>query len=288
MGGQLDEVGGRIESVGQLDAIVTAMRGIAAARLRQCQNRVAAIRDYADDIGVALGRVLLLTPPPERGKLPPGRAVILFGSEQGFVGNLNDRLLAAIRPDMPVCRLLLVGRRLREQAALQDMQPVWSYPMASHPDAAGIVAAAIADRLYADVLRGEIAAADMVFPMPGTNGTVTVMRRALLPFDFTRFRSPAAAQMPRTGLPPRELLERLAAEHVYAQLSEAAMLVLAGENQARMMTLAAAKENIAAMLDDLQLQQAGLRQEAITAELVELAAGSDAARSASFQPGRRS
>lgn len=285
MAGQLDEVDGRIDSVGQLDAIVTAMRGIAAARLRQCQARVAAIRDYADDIGAALGRVLTLAPPPEPARSPSIHAVILFGSEQGFVGNLNDRLLSAIRSDAP-SRLLLVGRRLRDQAALQGVQPVWSYPMASHPDAVAIVAAAIADRLYADVLRGQVTAADIVFAAPAASGAVAVTRRALLPFDFSQFRMAGIPRAPRTGLPPAELLERLAVEHVHAQLAEAATLALAGESQARMMTLAAAKDNIAAMLDDLRLQQAGLRQEAITAELVELAAGSDAARATGRQASR--
>jgi F-type H+-transporting ATPase subunit gamma len=72
------------------------------------------------------------------------------------------------------------------------------------------------------------------------------------------------------------LLERLASEYVYAQLCEAAMYAFAAENEARMMAMAAARTNIESKLNGLSQREHQLRQEEITTEIVELAAGAEA------------
>ena len=78
-------------------------------------------------------------------------------------------------------------------------------------------------------------------------------------------------------LPPAELLEQLAQEYVYAQLCEAAMHAFAAENEARMATMVRARRNIDTMLETLRALERQVRQEEITAEVVELASGGAAA-----------
>jgi alternate F1F0 ATPase F1 subunit epsilon len=72
------------------------------------------------------------------------------------------------------------------------------------------------------------------------------------------------------------VLERLASEYVYAQLCEAAMHAFAAENEARMIAMAAARTNIESKLSGLSQREHQLRQEEITTEIVELAAGAEA------------
>ena len=81
---------------------------------------------------------------------------------------------------------------------------------------------------------------------------------------------------PLTTLAPQLLLERLAVEYVYAQLCEAAMHAFEAENAARMMSMASAKTNIKSKLTGLSQRERRLRQEEITTEIVELAAGAEA------------
>lgn len=81
-----------------------------------------------------------------------------------------------------------------------------------------------------------------------------------------------------TTLEPRELLERLTAEYVYARLCDAAMHAYEAENQARMMTMTAARHNITSRLGALTQREQQLRQEEITNEIVELAAGTEVLR----------
>jgi F-type H+-transporting ATPase subunit gamma len=56
MSGKLSEVATRIGTVHQLEAVITAMRGSAAARSREARGRLAGIRAYATVIGGAVKR----------------------------------------------------------------------------------------------------------------------------------------------------------------------------------------------------------------------------------------
>jgi F-type H+-transporting ATPase subunit gamma len=61
-------------------------------------------------------------------------------------------------------------------------------------------------------------------------------------------------------------------EYVFAELTEAATLWRATENEARMRPMTAAKSNVSKMLDDLVARSRQLRQEEITREIIELGA----------------
>jgi F-type H+-transporting ATPase subunit gamma len=56
------------------------------------------------------------------------------------------------------------------------------------------------------------------------------------------------------------------------------MHAFAAENEARMLAMAAAKDNIASKLAGLSQREHQLRQEEITTEIVELAIGAEALR----------
>ena len=59
---RLAEIGGRIDGIRQLGAVVNAMRGIAAARVQQARNQLIAVEGYAATIAAAIGRALALMP----------------------------------------------------------------------------------------------------------------------------------------------------------------------------------------------------------------------------------
>jgi len=69
---------------------------------------------------------------------------------------------------------------------------------------------------------------------------------------------------------------RLAEEYVYAALVGAAMESFAAENDARLATMQSARQNIAETLENLHGAAVRIRQEEITAELLELVTGAEA------------
>jgi F-type H+-transporting ATPase subunit gamma len=150
--------------------------------------------------------------------------------------------------------------------------------MATHVEAIPSFANHVADVLYGYVATGSIAKVDILFSRSVSGGGSRIDRHSLLPIDFGHFARAAEEQAPLTTLRPELLLERLAAEYVYAQLCEATMHAFEAENQARMMAMASAKSNIETKLAGLSQRERQLRQEEITTEIVELAAGAEASR----------
>ena len=114
MSGKLSEVEGRIGTVRQLDAVISAMRGIAAARSREARSRLDGVRAYASAVGTAIGTALGLT--PDRGAAASvrdqreGRLLIVLCGQQGFAGSFNDRVLdnVAGHLDSSLVEILLV------------------------------------------------------------------------------------------------------------------------------------------------------------------------------------
>jgi F-type H+-transporting ATPase subunit gamma len=105
-----------------------------------------------------------------------------------------------------------------------------------------------------------------------------VERRRLFPFDMKQFSEPVDKNPPLLNLPPDLLLSDLTADYLHAQLCNAALHAFAAENQARMEAMAEARNQIERQLSSLRAIQRMVRQEEITEEIIELAAGETASR----------
>lgn len=279
MAERLADIVTQISNVHQLGAVVTAMRGIAASRAQQSRSLLAGIEAYANVVSRAIGQALSLLPPGGQGapaSRGARRGVVLFCAEQGFAGAFSERVLHAAAGDLATATSFIIGTRGLTLANERGVHPAWSTAMATHVGAIPSFANDLADALYDHVATGAVAQVDMLFPRSGPGGDMAIERRSLLPLDFARFVQPVADRPPLITLAPPLLLERLAAEYVYAQLCEAAMHSFAAENEARMIAMAAAKTNIETKLSELMQHERRLRQEEITIEIIELAAGAEA------------
>jgi F-type H+-transporting ATPase subunit gamma len=272
----------QIQNVQQLEAVVTAMRGIAASRAQKGRSLLGGIDSYSKVISSAIGQALSLLPPDMVDTRPLRRAkrgLILFCAEQGFAGAFSERVLDAAAGDIVGAICLLAGTRGAVVANERGIKPAWSAPMATQVDAIPSFANRLADALYGYIAAGRIAKVDILFSRSVRGGGIQSDRHSLLPIDFGRFSRPVKRQPPLTTLTPELLLERLAAEYVYAQLCEAAMHAFEAENEARMLATASAKTNIETKLGKLSQRERQLRQGEITTEIIELATGAEASRS---------
>lgn len=292
MTGRLSDVESRIGTVHQLSAVVTAMRGIAAARSREAREHLAGIRAYTQTIAAAIGTALALLPEtnaPQRGKTPvarEGTLVLALCAGQGFAGNFSERVLDAAAPlfqagevNLAEVDLALIGDRGLAAADEKGLPVGWFAPMASHADEAATLASSVVEMLYRRLEAGTVDRVILIHAIPDP-ATVRIQSKALLPFDFSSFTGGRSAMPPLTTLPPRRLLERLAEEYVFAEIHEAITLSFAAENEARMRAMVAARANVASTLDDLVGLARRLRQDEITDEIVELAAGTAASQTA--------
>jgi len=293
MSGKLSEVEGRIGTVHQLEAVITAMRGSAAARSREARSRLDGIRAYAAAIGAAIGQALALAPEAEpqlrRGEHEEGHVIIVLCAEQGFAGTFNERVLDAAENHLKTssAELLVVGDRGAMVATERGLAFDWSAPMVAHADEVPMLASRITDALYARLEKGQATRLTVVHAEPAPSASIEIVERALLPFDFARFKVMPRAVLPITTLPPEELLAELAEEYVYAELCEEVMLSFAAENEARMEAMIAARTNVSRKLDELVGSFRRLRQEEITGEIIELSSGNISAAASVRRKWRR-
>ena len=102
-----------------------------------------------------------------------------------------------------------------------------------------------------------------------------------LPIDATTLSQKGSDTPPFVTLEPTALLRELTAAHVHAALCTAALHAFAAGNEARLQSMTAAHSQIDRQLVTLQSIQRIGRQDEITEEIIELAAGETASR-----PGR--
>ncbi|WP_042300694.1 F0F1 ATP synthase subunit gamma [Paraburkholderia kururiensis] len=290
MSGRLGALEAQIGTAQQLQAVVSAMRGIAAARAREAEGRLAGIRSTAATVAAAIGEVLRVEPdrraaaaPDETGGKARSHArhlVIVMGSEQGFVGMFNEPILDAATRALQSgpCELIVTGTRGATTAEERSLSIAWSTPMVTHADDVPGFASNVTDELYRRLEDSLITRVSIIHAVPALATQTEVVQRQLIPFDFARFHVTSRKQPPLLTLPADKLLTGLAEAYVYTELCEAAALSLAAENEARVRAMMSAHANLKDRLDALTQRYRLVRQDEITSDIVELTAAASVAR----------
>lgn len=289
---QLSDIRQRITSLQELTDVVGAMRALAGMRLQEAQQALPGIRHYAHSVAAALGSALPLLPDADVTSSRPrashaARAVILCTAEHGFVGGFNERLLEAAQKLQAPSRALsedrfyVLGSRGAALAVERGWRLAWRQPAATRLAGTPLSVGQLTSELYGALARGEIVRIDCLFARYRQGGGSDIQCSTLLPLDTAALASvaaaaDAAAQEPLHHLAPHELLEGLAAEYLFAQLTEAAVESLVSENAARLAAMESARDNVSHKLDELRRAAQQARQEEITAELLDLIVGAEA------------
>jgi F-type H+-transporting ATPase subunit gamma len=277
---RLADVRARIDGVHQLGSVVNAMRGIAASRAQTARNQLVAVDAYAQTVAGAVAQALRLRPTsdaeaPRRG----GKTgLALFCAEQGFAGAFSERVLDAVGLDLAKCELFLIGSRGVDLAAQRAIRPHWTDAMPSHGLGAPKLADRITEALYRRIASEAIVQFDVAFTIWAPGKGFHVERRRLFPLDPEHFSALDGKGAPLVNLPPDVLVADLAADYLHAQLCHAALHSFAAENQARMEAMAAAGKQVEKQLATLHATERRVRQDEITEEIIELAAGETASR----------
>ncbi|RXV66400.1 F0F1 ATP synthase subunit gamma [Roseovarius sp. A46] len=277
---RLADVSARIDSIRQLGAVVNAMKGIAAARANTARDEIEAVNSYAATIAAAISDALgpaRPTPPAETsgGQADGGIGLLVFCAEQGFAGAFSERVLDSVKDDLSTASLFLIGTRGLSIAAARGLHPVWSAPMSSHTPGIPKLADTITKAIYRALGEGHLERIDMIHAV-WASGQPQVVRQALLPVDLSDLPPPGATR-PMTQLPTDTLINNLSGDYLHALVSKAALHAFAAENEARMEAMSGAANQITRELGHFEATLRRVRQEAITAEIIELGTGAASA-----------
>jgi F-type H+-transporting ATPase subunit gamma len=280
---RLADITGDIANMGELRNIVSAMRSLAGMRVQEAQLALPEIRRYADSMAAAIEASLMLMPrqEPPRPARQGIRALVLCAAEHGFAGGFNERLVEAAEAELqPRDVLFVLGSRGAALALERGTHAAWARPMATRLAGTPGTVNQLTRELYARIARGEISRVEVMFSRYRRGGQSTLERRLLLPLDTASIAAGIAAGQPRqapfANLEPAALFEKLAAEYVFALLTEAAVESIASENAARFSAMEAACDNVQKKLQQLQQEASQARQTEITTELLDLVTGAEA------------
>lgn len=264
----------RIASLAELRNLVRMMRGLAGNRLQQAQEALGGIQRYAEIIERSIGRAAALSSERNFASVPDspaGDALIVVGSEHGFVGGFNDRLVdEAQKLAVPGRKLGIIGRRARALAEERGLAVDWAFPMATHIGGVLSITYRVADHLV------DAATAEILFGHHTRAGSYEIEQRRILPLEGRLLQAVDDGPPPLHQLPPAVLLEYFGKEYLFAEISRAVTESMAAENAVRLRVMDSAGDGIDNKVQALTRQEQNLRQQEITTELLDVVTGASA------------
>jgi F-type H+-transporting ATPase subunit gamma len=287
----LKDLRNRIRSVRSTQKITSAMKMVAASRLRRAQDQAEAARPYAMRMermlaslaanlrGMANAPPLLAGTGQERAHL-----LVVAGSDRGLAGGFNATILREARRAIrelqgQEVKLLTVGRKTRDSLRRDHSRLiVESLTDVGRPRLTFETAQDLASRLVTRFAAGEFDHATIIYNRFRSAMTQVVTRQPLIPFA-----PPQDAVAPDTGgavyeFEPDEedILKELLPRALAVQLFTALLENAASEQGARMTAMDSATRNAGEMIDRLNMTYNRTRQASITKELIEIISGAEA------------
>jgi F-type H+-transporting ATPase subunit gamma len=284
----LRDIRRRITSVEKTQQITSAMRMVAAAKLRRAQDSIIAARPYAERMYATLeeiGRRALEAEHPLLEQREQRRAleVVIVTSDRGLCGAFNanamkraEALLAQREPEFESVSIALVGRKavdyFRRRRASQISQTWRDLGTVEYRHAAEI-----AEHVSKRFIAGEVDEVVLVFNEFVSALTQTPRDVTALPLVPERVEGEGEEAIPFKIEPDAQtvysvLIPNALEFNIYRVLLESQ----AGEHAARMTAMESATRNTEELISSLTLQFNRARQAAITKELVEIVTGAQA------------
>ena len=293
----------KISSAGDLQSVVRTMKALAASSIGQYEKSVLALADYYRTVELGLGACLrrneLAALMPERKRQTDAGAVgaVVFGSDQGLVGQFNDVVadyaittLAAL-PGTP--QVWAVGERVHARLADADLTLVGLFTV---PNSVKAIAPLLGQILVESESRrgqGEFVELHLFYNHPTSGAAYAPVNQRLLPLDETWRRKLAELPWPTKNLSEvigggTETLRALIREYLFVSLFRACAESLASENTSRLAAMERADKNIDELLEDLNGTFHRLRQSGIDEELFDVISGFEALSGEQRRPATQS
>jgi len=303
----LKDIRGRISAVKNIRQITRAMEMVAAARLRRAEQRIEALRPYADAIRRMTRRAseaaenIPSLPILQEREDPKRVGLLLVTGDRGLAGPFNSQIVRAgnrraaeLRSERKEVLWYAAGRRGESSLKFRGLETgaTWT-GFTDRPAFAD--ARAIADGLTAAYVDEKVDQVEIIY-----NGFISAARQevrqeTLLPLQHADIleadggeegddaEDQADADEHANALwiyetDPEEILARLVPDYVEISIFRALLESTASEHGARMSAMRNASDNAAELIDDLTLAANRQRQAEITQEIMEVVAGAEGLR----------
>ena len=290
----LKDLRSRINSVKSTQKITSAMKMVAASKLRRAQAQAEAARPYAERMERMLGALAAsITDQTGAPRLMAGTGqdrvhlLVSVTADRGLAGAFNANIGRATRTlarrleaEGKTVKLLAVGRKgrdyLRRELASRFAGDI-SFAGKKRLEFAD--ATEIAERITSMVMAGEVDVVTVVYNTFRSVIAQIVTEQQLVPLPVPEgFNTVDALGGAVYDFEPDEetILARLLPQNLAIQIYRALLESAAGEHGARMTAMDNATRNAGDMIKRLTLNYNRARQANITKELIEIISGAEA------------
>lgn len=281
----------KIESAGELQSVVRTMKALAASNIGQYEKSVLALADYYRTVELGLGACLRVSAPaalmtePAPAAHRQATSAIVFGSDQGLVGQFNDQVADyAIKAltDLPgKPQVWAVGERVHARLADAGLERLGLFTVPTSVQDITSLVGRIQIEIEAHWAASGSESLWVFHNRPLTGALYAPVSQRMLPLDLLWSQGLADIPWPTANLAEvvgerAATLRALVREYLFISLFRACAESLASENASRLAAMQRADKNISDLLEQLHASSHQLRQSSIDEELFDVIAGFEA------------
>ena len=281
----LKEIKQRIHSVKSTQKITSAMKLVAAAKLRRTQASIDHLRPYEQKLKSILSSFLSNTPVNSEYTvarevkkvvvIPVASNTTFCGAFNSNINRLAKEVVAEYKTAGVETEIIPIGKKMHELFKKQGIKTVDTLVLqAGCPLYADI--SSVAKELMQRFLSGEIDKIELVYTHFVSAGKQIPQRETLLPIDISSMAVESANHSVDYIVEPNkeEVLKSLIPHVVTLRLYAALLDSAVAEHAARMVAMQVATDNADNLISELTLEYNKCRQQAITNELLDIISGS--------------
>ena len=287
----LKDLKNRIGSVKSTQKITSAMKMVAAAKLRKAQEQAIASRPYCSSMEKIVSSLAnkLIDNAPEllKGKKEiKKQLLVVFSADRGLCGGFNGSISRAVKLEVKKSKdlgietkLLFVGRKSADTLKKDFQQQIVEIVIGNSTNPNYRDASSISSKIVDLYQRDEFGSCKIIFNKFVSAITQEVTLKSLIPIETNNEDASHNNQVSSVyEYEPSEevILEELLNKNIATQLFSAQMESTASELAARMTAMDNATRNAGDLIDRLTLQYNRTRQAFITKELIEIISGAEA------------
>ncbi len=278
----LKEIRGRITSISSTMQITSAMKMVAAAKLKKAQDAIVMLRPYSEKLTELIENVSAGADPEQVATYTVQREVknvlyIVVTSNRGLAGAFNSSVVKELNLQLQKSahnfEILTVGKKVYD--AVRKNRKVYDNQSAIFDHLSFDKVAGFTAQVMKDYTEGKFDQVFVIYNKFINAATQEVTIEQVLPIAMPEATSNTAVDYifePSA----KEILENLIPKSIKTQVYKAVLDSVASEHGARMTAMHKATDNASALKNDLVITYNKARQAAITNEILEIVSGAEA------------
>jgi F-type H+-transporting ATPase subunit gamma len=277
----------KIDGATKLESVVRTMKAVAASSIGQYEAAVRALDGYERSVRLGLS-VCFREGAPTRLLSSGGRGAgvvgaIVFGSDQGLVGQFNEAISAFVEKTLATVpgkkKIWAVGERIYGRLTDAGLPLTGQFAV---PNSVSAITALVGQLQIAVEAQGsDCVGIDVFYTKLVSGAQPTPVSQRLLPLDEQWQKDLVKIRWPTRNLPElfgsqETTMRAFTREYLFITLFKACAESLASENASRLAAMQRAEKNIDSLMTDLNRIFYRLRQSSIDEELFDVIAGFNA------------